>query len=329
MPLPFLVAGAAVVAGAVGVSKGLDAKAKMKEAKAVDEEAHSIVKRAEEEEKEAREDANYEIKALGRSKLGVMNQSMVDFVKAFSQLKHVDFRDSVGLEELRDFTPDSPALRDLREACISVGDALGAGAGGITTGVVTAVGAYGAVGMLGTASTGAAIGGLSGAAATNATLAWLGGGSLASGGLGMAGGTAVLGGLVAGPALLVGGIYADSKADEALSKAKSNHHKAKEYEAQAENTCAYLAAVSERACQIRNLLDELGMDFCSSVIDMLGVMDESGTDWRYYSKQEQITIRKAAMLAKTVKTILDTSLLTEDGKLTYESEQLLIKHGCA
>src|SRR5262249_3366345 len=70
-------------------------------------------------------------------------------------------------------------------------------------GVMTAAGAYGLVGLLGTASTGTAISTLSGVAASNATLAWLGGGALAAGGGGVALGTLVLGGLVAGPAILV------------------------------------------------------------------------------------------------------------------------------
>lgn len=70
-----------------------------------------------------------------------------------------------------------------------------------------AVGAtWSAVGVLATASTGTAISTLSGVAATNATLAWFGGGSLATGGLGMAGGTAVLGGLVAVPAIIIIGL---------------------------------------------------------------------------------------------------------------------------
>lgn len=80
--------------------------------------------------------------------------------------------------------------------------------GGITrsvgAGAAAASAVYGAVGLLGAASTGTAIASLSGAAASSATMAWLGGGALAAGGGGMALGTVVLGGLVAGPALLVG-----------------------------------------------------------------------------------------------------------------------------
>ena len=78
---------------------------------------------------------------------------------------------------------------------------------GAAAGAFAAASTLGGTAVLGTASTGTAIASLSGAAATNATLAFLGGGSLAAGGLGVAGGTMVLGGLVAGPALAVFGLY--------------------------------------------------------------------------------------------------------------------------
>lgn len=85
--------------------------------------------------------------------------------------------------------------------------------GSIGTGAATAVGTYGLIGAFGAASTGTAIASLSGAAATNATLAWLGGGALAAGGGGMALGTMVLGGIVAGPAVLVGGFFIATQAE--------------------------------------------------------------------------------------------------------------------
>lgn len=85
-------------------------------------------------------------------------------------------------------------------------------------GVATASSIYGLVGALGVASTGTAISTLSGAAATNATLAWLGGGALAAGGGGMALGSLVLGGLVTGPAFLVGGFFAGRKLEAARTE---------------------------------------------------------------------------------------------------------------
>jgi uncharacterized membrane-anchored protein YhcB (DUF1043 family) len=82
------------------------------------------------------------------------------------------------------------------------GAAAGAAVGG-AAGAATAYAAFTAAVTWGTASTGAAIAGLSGVAASNAALALLGGGTLAAGGAGIAGGTALLTGLVAGPAVLL------------------------------------------------------------------------------------------------------------------------------
>jgi len=82
------------------------------------------------------------------------------------------------------------------------GAATGAAVGG-AAGAATAYATFTAAVTWGTASTGVAISGLSGVAASNAALALLGGGTLAAGGAGMAGGTALLTGLVAGPAVLL------------------------------------------------------------------------------------------------------------------------------
>ena len=70
------------------------------------------------------------------------------------------------------------------------------------------------------ASTGAAISGLSGPAAESALLAFLGGGSLASGGGGMALGGAALNIVVAGPALLVGGLVFKGRTTKKVTRAK-------------------------------------------------------------------------------------------------------------
>lgn len=107
---------------------------------------------------------------------------------------------------------------DLIEETISAADTAMNVTKGVSAGVGTALGAWALVSTLGTASTGAAIGSLSGVAATNATLAWFGGGALAAGGGGMAAGTAVLGGIVMLPALVLTGIFSHIKASKQIQE---------------------------------------------------------------------------------------------------------------
>jgi CHASE3 domain sensor protein len=98
------------------------------------------------------------------------------------------------------------------DAAKAAGLAAGAAGVGAAVGGTAAFALFTGVAAFGTASTGAAIGGLTGAAATSATLAAIGGGSLAVGGLGVAGGTAILAGLVVGPAVIglaAGALLAD------------------------------------------------------------------------------------------------------------------------
>lgn len=101
---------------------------------------------------------------------------------------------------------------------ITAGDIASSSAKGLGAGVSTALGAWAIVGTFGTASTGTAISTLSGVAATNATLAYLGGGSLAVGGGGIAAGTAVLGGLVAIPVLVLTGVFSHVAANRKIKE---------------------------------------------------------------------------------------------------------------
>lgn len=327
MPAPVMV-GVGVVAaivGGKGVQKGMQAHDKMKKAENINQEAQNIVKRTQNNINSERESTNSELISLGRKKISIMTNGIKDFVDEFSQIKNVNLKDSVGLEELHDFDPDSKDFLELKEASLSLGELASGGLGSVGAGALAAAGAYGAVGSFAAASTGTAIAGLSGAAATNATLAWLGGGSLAAGGLGVAGGMAVLGGLVAGPLLFVGGAFYESKANEALSGAKTNHSKARQFREEGNSVCTLLSAIGKRSRQIESLLSELNGLLMPSIDDMRQVIHESGTDWKKYTEDEKITIGESAQIAQAVKQIVDTSLLREDGNLTDESEHILDK----
>jgi hypothetical protein len=323
MPIPFLLGAVAILAGGVGVAKGVDAKEMMDRARRIGREGERIVDNANEGREEAKVSANNTIEKLGNTKLNILSTNINTFVNVFSTLKNVDFQDSVGLDELRDFTPKSKSIGQLKKASLNATD-LGNGlVTGVTSGGIVAVGAYGAIGLLGAASTGTAISSLTGVAATNATLAWFGGGSLAAGGLGIAGGTAILGGLIAGPALLVGSIFLHSKADEALSEAKTYRARAKQFAAECNNTCSLLAAIETRAEQIIEILQRLDNQLDGGIVTMQQIIKQKGTNWKNYTVQEKKCIGSVAMVAKTLKVIMDTPLLNEDGSLNEASGKIL------
>jgi transmembrane protein len=328
MPIPFILGAFAVGSGLIGVAGAIDAKETLKQAKLIVEEGKECVKESEQKVESSKRNTNIRIEELGKEKISIMAGNIKSFVDIFSKLKNVNFKDSVGMEELRNFTPDSSSIKELRLASISAAQIIGGATTGLTGGGITALGAYGAVSTLATASTGTAIGTLSGVAATNATLAWFGGGSIASGGLGMAAGTAVLGGIVLGPALLVSGIIASSKADEELSKAKTYRAKVEQFRSECMHVESVLRAISTRATQITEILKRL--DRQSNVYNnkLKAIVKTQGYDYSAYSVEDKKYVASAAMAIKTLKVVLDTPLLHEkNGTLTEKSAMIIKQYG--
>ena len=326
MPIPFLLGAAAAAAGLYGVKKGIDAKDNMDTAKRINQNAQETVDETKKNVNYARESTNTVIANLGQNKLNIASGTMKSFVDTFSKIQNMDFRDSVGLEELRGFNPNSPEFLNMKNTSFKAKELATGASGGLAAGSLAAIGAGGLASTIGVASTGTAIGTLSGAAATNATLAWLGGGALSAGGFGMAGGMAVLGGIVAGPALAIGGAFMASKAEKALNDARSNMDMARKFEQEGKNICSTLNAIKARASQIDNLLDDLNERFDYEIDKLKNVIYFFGTDYRNYNEDARNTVMKSAQLAKTIKIVLDTSLLTEKGVLKdYETKQAIDK----
>ena len=197
-------------------------------------------------------------------------------------------------------------------------------AAGVTGGALAAFGAYSAASTFAAASTGTAIASLSGAAASNAMLAFFGGGSLAAGGLGVAGGTAVLGGLVAGPALMIMGIIVEAKAGKNLEEAKASAAEAALYCEQMEAGAEQCIAIRRRTDIFFSLLAILDSRFLPLIHRMQEVVAHEGYDYSKYSTESKKAIAAAASMAVSVKAVLDTPLLTDDGNLTESSEKLYV-----
>ena len=324
MPVPFILGGLAVAAAGYGVKKGIDAKDKIDRTENIQIQIKDLINRCNILMKSYKENSTNAIQKLGQTKISVMSTSMNEFVDIYSKMKNVNFTD-IGIDELKNFKPENKEIAELQVASVGAIDLTVSSAGAIAGSTLLAAGTYGAVmhGGFALASTGTAIGTLHGAAATNATLAWLGGGSLATGGFGMAGGMAVLGGIVAGPALALGGVFLDSKAEDKLYEALEQKDKAIRFQKEVEQAVLALKAIAKRSIQVKDLLANLNVLFDSQITKFKTIVELLGYNYAEYPEKAKHTVAINAMLAKIIKIIIDTPLLTTKGELTTDSFKVI------
>ena len=323
MPLPLLFIGIAATTGGLGIGKGVKAGIDNSKADSINKAAQSSVEEATDRLNNQREACGKALRVLGEQKMFVLNSSINDFLNAFTQIKNVDFTESEGLEELRKFHIDEKEFVELKKMVNFAANVAGGVAAGSAGGALTALGAWGAAQALASASTGTAIAALHGAAATNATLAFFGGGSLAAGGLGMAGGMAVLGGLVAGPALMVMGFVVDGAASKKLKEAMSHQEESKRITEELNTASMQCEAIRRRTYMFYNLLARMDARFLPMIYKMEDIIRTEGDDYRMYTPDSKKAIASCASIAVTIKSILDTPLLTDEGLLSGESETII------
>jgi hypothetical protein len=349
MPLPLipiLLGIGSAAAAAIGTGKTVKAVKDNSEAQDYNRLANNKISEAKDSLETARKASNTALESLGGKKLFVLDKSISRFIASFEKLKNVQLEDSTGMDELNKFCLDKQSAAELKEMSGYASSILGGTAAGAVGGALAGFGAYSAAMLFGAASTGTAIATLSGVAATNATLAFLGGGSLAVGGLGMAGGMAVLGGLVAGPALAIMGFIVGAKASANLDNAKSNYAEAQKIAEELRSAAILCNGIRRRSYMFYRLLIRLDALFSPLVYSMEMIISRKGNkrqqswigrlfskqnisnqqpltiDWNQFSKNEKHTLAAATAIAKAIKTVLDTPILTEDGRLTEESAQV-------
>lgn len=323
MPLPLMFIIPAAVTGVAGAGKTVKSVLDNQQANLITDDANARVEDARSYLERSRDLCSDSLSNLGEEKLFVLNNSIAQFIESFEQIKNLELEESLGLEELRKLHIDKESMAELKEMQQFAATVAGGAAAGIAGGALTAFGAYNAAMTFATASTGTAISALSGAAASNATLAFFGGGSLAAGGAGMAGGMMVLGGLVAGPALLAMGLITGKKADEKLEVARTNSVQADAICEELGNFAFQCDAIRRRSDMFYTMLARLDAKFVPLVFDLKTVLEDEGIDYAQYSPEAKSVVLRAATLAGSVKSLLDTPILTEDGALTAESEGLL------
>lgn len=322
MSLPIIFISVAAIASAAGLGSTVRAGFNHARAKNINANSEERAAATVENLEKLRRQCGGSLENLGREKMFVLTSTMKSFLDTFGQIKNVDFTESADLAELNKFHVERASFEEIRELGHFVNSLTAGAVAGMTGGALAAFGAYSAATSLAAASTGTAISALSGAAATNATLAFFGGGSLAAGGLGMAGGMVVLGGLVAGPALLVMGLLAGANAGKGLEQAKASAAETDKICEQLEASAAQCIAIRRKTYTFHNLLARLDAYFLPLIHRMETVVADEGTDYFAYSAEGKKIIAMAVSAALSVKTVLDTPILTEDGSLTEEAETL-------
>ncbi len=313
MPLPLVPAlaiGAALLAGAYGVKKGIDAYSDNEEADELNEEAQTLLNKAERRLKHNRNNCKKRLEELGRLKFTVWDRQLGRFVSLFEQIRGVDVTGVAAADKI-DWSQDE--LEEMKQLSGYAAEIVAGGFGAIGTGALVGMASYGGATMLASASTGTAISSLAGVAATNATLAWFGGGSLVAGGLGMAGGVAVLGGIVAGPVLAVAGGLMAAKARESLANARGNYALATEQEAEMDTAGAVVNGIHRVAGQVIGVISAMD-ERMTPVLDRLAfVIETHGTDFQQYPDDAKRHVYIAVQFAKCLKGSLETPILTKDG----------------
>ncbi|MGL6098759.1 MAG: hypothetical protein ACRC0G_03930 [Fusobacteriaceae bacterium] len=334
MPLPFVLGaigakillGAAVATGVVGAAKGVKGVVDSNEADEVFQKAEIILNSSKEKIEKQKKNVLKSLENLGKKKIEIGSEELTQFVSEFSKIKNINLSEVKQNMDLVNLNFNENSLKEMKSISVGATSVLTGIGSGAAAGALLAWGSYGAVSALGAASTGTAIAGLSGVAATNATLAWLGGGSLAAGGGGMALGTAVLGGLIAGPALLIAGGIFGAKAEEKLNNAHSNLSKAKKIQKELEVAGSELEAVVTLANQMNEFLEKLRNSLYISIRRMKKLTAISD-DWNDFDREEKELIMLSLKLAQVIKLLLDTSVLDDTGKTNTSAKELVCSNG--
>lgn len=329
MPIPFILAGVALAAGAYGVKKGFDAKSDFDDAKETNDLAQRIYDSAYSELETTREATQESLNALGELKFRLYKDRLIPFVAAYKKLHNIDFQHDAIDDELQ-LPVDHADMAAIEAAAMKMTDLVSGGIVSLGSGGLAGLAAYGSVGLLASTAGGTAIGSLSGVAATNATLAWLGGGALSAGGLGMAGGAYVLGSIVAGPVLAVGGMMLASKAEEAKHNAYSNLSNARLAAEQMETANIAAQGIHARIQEIHHTLEKMDNIFVDLLTGLQKIVAQSPKKWlglgkvdySKLSKEDQIGVMASMMMVKTIKNIMETPILDEQGLLTEASRKI-------
>lgn len=320
MPLPFLVAGIAVAAGAIGAGGHLSAKKTNEEAQQISADAKRMYDNAKLSLETSKQKTEEALLALGKRKKKVLSTSVNQFTQVYNKIKKIELKESAGVSELSKFEISPEDALQLQKMADIYESNLSGAAAGAAAGTLIALASSGSLplmaGLLSTAGSAVAIGELGMAASLASSAASL---SLAATPLSV----------IAAPVMLFTGIQSSIKADENLEKANVMYSEAKAAVEKMKVSETMCNAIAKRARMYDNLLAELNNMFSESTSMLNGVIKKKEGIFkskkltsRNFDKYEIQLMAVTRSLAGAVKAVIDTPILSESGEVTENSKEV-------
>ena len=139
----------------------------------------------------------------------------------------------------------------------------------------------------------------------------------------MAAGMAVLGGLVAGPALAIFGCIVGAKASAKLDQAKSNLAKARKVAEELKTATEALNFLTTQAKMFLSMTNKMCEIFLPQLDDLVSIVNEHGTDYMKFPVECQNRVVVTVSTYQVLRALVDARIMKEDGSFDPKSEKVL------
>ncbi len=292
MPLPFILGGLALVAAGYGVKKGIDALDADCEADEFIKKAESLKEEATKKAESAESDCRRAFMRFGEKKLHVLSHTVSNFLGHFHRLNRSRIAiEGINMQDIQGQVSDARKITNqLNANGIDVDSVLGVFAG------------FGSLGI-----------------SSFTTGAILGGGLSASGLAGMA----VIGGLVAGPALAILGAMSADEMEEKLEKAKAYYSQVEEAVKKADVIIDQFQAIEKMAKLFTRQITKCDALFFSLSQDAIATMKKHNYDTSRYNQKEKDQLCVAVSTLMTLSAFLKAPIMDEHQKLNKKAKDAL------
>ncbi len=293
MPLPFILGGLALAAAGYGFKKSIDASETADKINEIVKEAEDLKEGAKNRVESAESGYKNALMRLGEKKFHVISHGVSRFVEHFNQLKGHQFfvKDS----DMQDLHKQVSVAQNFSKQLNTSGMSEESAIGGMFAG-------YGGLCVSGW-TTGAMLGG-----------------GLTMGGLA---GMAVLGGLVAGPALAILGAVSADEMEEKLEKAKAYHSQVEEAVKKADVIIDQFQAIEKMAKLFTRQITKCDALFFSLSQDAIATMKKHHYDTSRYNQEERDQLCVTVSTLSSLSAFLKVPIMDEHQKLNEKAQNAL------